>query len=325
MSPDAGPPGTGGLRSRSHVIAFDLIRLLVIGLVVGVHTLSVGSGTVTGLLGAFITVFHTSRELFFLLTAFVLTYNYGRRPRIKWLAFWRRRYRLVIPAYVAWTLIYFLADGNQWDAVGVLWRDLLGGSARYQLYFLLVTMQVYALFPLVRWLLRRTSGHHGVLFAVLWVYQITLTLAVQENWPAPGFIGSWLRHPTLWLPSYALYVVGGALAGWHFERLAAFTRRHVRVAGLVAVAGLCVGVGTYCLEWLVSGESPNSASAVFSPWSLWKRWPTGGDCWPSDCGGPTQARRGGWRRPAPTARLASTSRTRSCCRDCCCSLSTQGS
>ena len=290
------------------------------------HTLSVGSGTVTGLLGAFITVFHTSRELFFLLTAFVLTYNYGRRPRIKWLAFWRRRYRLVIPAYVAWTLIYFLADGNQWDAVGVLWRDLLGGSARYQLYFLLVTMQVYALFPLVRWLLRRTSGHHGVLFAVLCVYQITLTLAVQENWPAPGFIGSWLRHPTLWLPSYALYVVGGALAGWHFERLAAFTRRHVRVAGLVAVAGLCVGVGTYCLEWLVSGESPNSASAVFSPWSLWKRWPTGGDCWPSDCGGPTQARRGGgWRRPAPTARLASTSRTRSCCRDCCCSLSTQGS
>ena len=58
---------------------------------------------------------------------------------------------------------------------------------------------------------------------------------------------------------------GGALAGWHFERLAAFTRRHVRAAGLVAVAGLCVGVGTYCLERLVGGESPNSASAVFQP------------------------------------------------------------
>jgi peptidoglycan/LPS O-acetylase OafA/YrhL len=122
--------GEGESRSRPHIAAFDLVRLLVVGLVVGVHTVSIGGGAVTPLLGAFITVFHMSRELFFLLTAFVLTYNYGRRPRIRWLAFWRRRYRLVIPAYVAWTLVYFLADGNQLDALGVLWRDLLAGSAR---------------------------------------------------------------------------------------------------------------------------------------------------------------------------------------------------
>jgi len=39
----------------------------------------VSGGTVTGPLGAFVPVFHTSGELFFLLTAFVLTYNYGQR------------------------------------------------------------------------------------------------------------------------------------------------------------------------------------------------------------------------------------------------------
>ncbi len=255
----------GESRPRPHIAAFDLIRLLVVGFVVGVHTLSIGGGTVTGLPGAFVTVFHTSRELFFLLTAFVLSYNYGRRPRVRWLAFWRRRYWLVIPAYLTWTLIYFLADGNQLDAMRVLWHDLLTGSARYHLYFLLVTMQVYLLFPLVRWLLRRTSGHHGVLFGVLCAYQLMFSYAVQEGWSAPGFLGGWLHNPTLWLPSYTLYVVGGALAGWHFERLAAFTRRHLRVAGLVVVAGLCAGVGTYCLEWLLGGESPGSASAVFQP------------------------------------------------------------
>ena len=62
---------------RQHVVALDLMRLLIVAFVVGVHTLTIGGGKVTMALGAFVTVFHTSRELFFLLTAFVLTYNYG--------------------------------------------------------------------------------------------------------------------------------------------------------------------------------------------------------------------------------------------------------
>ena len=71
--------------------------------VVGVHTLAWGGGQVTLALGAVTTVFHTSRELFLLLTALVLTYNYGHRQRLNWLRFWRRRYWLVLPAYVTWS------------------------------------------------------------------------------------------------------------------------------------------------------------------------------------------------------------------------------
>ena len=257
-----------GTRSRPRIVAFDLVRLLIIAFVVGVHTLSNGAGTVNGLLGAVITVFHTSRELFFLLTAFVLVYNYGKRPRIKWPTFWRRRYLLVVPAYVAWTAIYFYADHSALHplhaAVAHFWYDLHTGNSRYHMYFLLVTMQMYLLFPLVRWLLRKTAGHHRVLFFVALVYQVVLTFAVHDHWSAPGFLGGWLRNPTLWLPSYALYVIGGGIAAWHFDRLAAFTRRHLRAAGLVAAAGLCAGIGTYCVE-LMLGQTPNAASGVFQP------------------------------------------------------------
>jgi poly(3-hydroxybutyrate) depolymerase/peptidoglycan/LPS O-acetylase OafA/YrhL len=277
-SPGEGGPGeggraeggadAGGTRSRPHIVAFDLVRLLIVVFVVGVHTVSNGGGIVNGLLGAVITVFHTSRELFFLLTAFVLVYNYGKRPRINWLSFWRRRYKLVIPAYVAWTAIYFVADGTEHhplnQVVKYFWFDLRTGNSRYHMYFLLVTMQMYLLFPLVRWLLRRTARHHGVLFGVVLVYQVVLTFAVQGHWRAPGFLGTWLHNPTLWLPSYALYVIGGGLAAWHFERLAAFTRRHMRAAGLVAVAGLVAGVGTYCVELLL-GQTPGVASGVWQP------------------------------------------------------------
>jgi len=239
--------------------------MLIIVLVVGVHTLSNIGGTVTPLNGAVTTVFHTSRELFFLLTAFVLVYNYGKRPKIKWPSFWWRRYKYVVPAYVAWSVVYFLADGTRWDNWHALLHEIETGTARYHMYFLLVTMQVYLLFPVVRWLLRATRRHHWALFGVVFAFQLVFNYAVHESWSGPGFIGSWLHDPTMWAPSYTLYVIGGALVGWHFEEIAAFTRRHMRAAGLVTLAGLCAGIGVYCFEWLVAHQTPNAASAVFQP------------------------------------------------------------
>src|SRR4029077_4964795 len=101
-APRSAPAAPAARARRPHVVAFDLIRLIIMVFVVSVHTLAFGGGQVTVVLGAFTTVFHTSRELFFLLPALVLTYNYGHRRNVRWLAFWRRRYWLVVPAYVAW-------------------------------------------------------------------------------------------------------------------------------------------------------------------------------------------------------------------------------
>jgi poly(3-hydroxybutyrate) depolymerase len=250
---------------RPHVVALNLIRLVVIVMVVSVHTLSVGGGAVTPLLGAFTTVFHTSRELFFLLTAFVLVYNYGKRPKIKWLSFWRRRYWLVVPAYLVWSVIYFEARPGLWDAWHTLLHDIETGSAQYHMYFLLVTMQMYLVFPLVRWLLRVTERYHWVLFGVTCAFQLVFSEVVHRNWSGPGIIGTWLHNPAIWLPSYLLYIIGGALAGWHFEEIAAFTRRHGRLAAAGVLLGLCAGFGMYCYEWQVVGESPTVASGVFQP------------------------------------------------------------
>jgi poly(3-hydroxybutyrate) depolymerase/peptidoglycan/LPS O-acetylase OafA/YrhL len=261
--------GEGQPRRRPRIVAFDLIRLLIIAFVVSVHVLSNVGATLSPALGGFITVFHTSRELFFVLTALVLTYNYGEGRPVRWLPFWRLRYLMVAPAYVVWTLIYFLADNPRLSPLSAtftpLWHDLLTGGARYHLYFLLVTMQLYLAFPLVRWLLKRTEGHHGALLAAAVVYQVALTVVVQHQVSAPFPVGGWLHSPSEWLPSYVLYVLAGALAGWHFERLADFTRRHTSTAYLLAVAAACAGVGSYCTELLAAGQRPVVASAVWQP------------------------------------------------------------
>jgi hypothetical protein len=127
------PDTAGRERSRLRIVALDLIRVLIIAFVVAVHTLAIGGGEVTVALGAFIIVFHTSRELFFLLTTLFLTYTYGHRRQVRWLAFWRRRYSFVVPAYAGWSLIYFLADGERLDpfsaALIVFGHDLLTATS----------------------------------------------------------------------------------------------------------------------------------------------------------------------------------------------------
>lgn len=272
---DTRPAVAAARPRRPHVVAFDLIRLVIMVFVVGVHTLALGGGQVTVVLGAFTTVFHTSRELFFLLTALVLTYNYGHRGpaglrQVRWLKFWRRRYWLVGPAYVAWTLIYYAADGpGRGPFPAAVWGDLLHASARYHLYFLLVTMQMYALFPVLRWVLRKTAGHHVALFAAVCAYQLALTAALQHYPVRSGPLVGWLNAAGsgTWLESYLLYVVGGALAGWHFDRICEFTRRYARasIVALVAGFGVVAGVGTYLAEVYLGGATPAAASAVFQP------------------------------------------------------------
>jgi len=260
-------------RPRPHIVAFDLIRLIIMVFVVSVHTLAFAGGSVTMSVGAVTTLFHTSRELFIMLTALVLTYNYGKRDTLKVGKFWWRRYYLVLPAYIAWSVIYYAADGRTRGAFPqALLHDLLDAGARYHLYFLLVSMQVYLLFPLIRWVLRKTERYHAWLFGIAVAYQAWLTVALHYKVGRTGFgiVAQFLggAEQGYWISTYVLYVVAGALAGWHFEKLCAFTRRHLagggRVAAVAAV-GVAAGIGVFLIETLVFGATPNNASAVFQP------------------------------------------------------------
>ncbi len=240
--------------------------------VVSVHTLSIGGGAVTMSVGAVTTIFHTSRELFILLTALVLTYNYGQRP-MKLFKFWRRRFWLVVPAYVVWSLIYYWADGKtrgKWPSAFI--HDLENAGARYHLYFLLVSMQIYLLFPFIRWVLKKTERFHAWLFAIALAYQIWLTIGLhyKVGRHGNGDIAQFLNGAELgyWITTYAGYVVLGALAGWHFERLCAVTRRVLNTgwkAASVAAIGVIAGISVFMIEVEVYNATPNNASAVFQP------------------------------------------------------------
>lgn len=247
--------------TAEHLHYVDLLRVLTIGLVIGLHTFAVAPVPPTVGLGALIIVFHVSREVFFLLTAFVLTYGTSRR-KPHWPSFWRRRYLFVVVPYLTWTLLYFFADGAPFE-VDFLGQQLLTGSARYHLYFLLVSMQIYLVFPLIRALLRATR-RHGWLVAGCAAFQLLFSLAVQQDWPA-GPLTGWLHFPDALLPSYLGYVVAGAIAGWHREELVAWTRSHTRAVFAGCAGAIGLGLGSYLTQVVLAGHTPLEASVVWQP------------------------------------------------------------
>ena len=260
-------------RSRPHIVAFDLIRLIIMVFVVSVHTLAFAGGRVTMSIGAVTTIFHTSRELFLLLTALVLTYNYGKRDHLRAGKFWWRRFYLVVPAYVTWSAIYYAANGRTRGAFpSAFLHDLENAGARYHLYFLLVSMQIYLLFPLIRWVLKKTERHHAWVFGLALAYQVWLTIGLHYkvgrhgDGPLAQFLNA--AGQGYWIDTYVFYVVAGALAGWHFEAATAFTRRHLRTGwrvAAVAAVGVAAGIGVFLIETEVYHATPGNASAVFQP------------------------------------------------------------
>jgi peptidoglycan/LPS O-acetylase OafA/YrhL len=237
------------VRARLHAV--DVVRVLTVALVIAVHAVSLQPGGIGLANGAVLVVAHVSREVFFLLTAFVLAY--GHRAR-RWPDFWRRRYPLVVIPYLAWTLIYFLADGSR--SPSVLLGYVTTGTARYHLYFLLVTMQMYLAFPVLRGLVLRTRGRHGWLLFGAAAYQIGCYTAVQRGLT---------DDPSAFLPAYLGFVVAGLVAAEHAEAFLGWTRTHARWVFAGCAGAIAAGLAVFLLRDLALGTPALTASEVFQP------------------------------------------------------------
>lgn len=250
-----------------HLHAIDVARVATVVAVIGVHSTSNLLPADDQTAGAVLMVLHTTREIFLLLSAFVLTYSAQGRVAARG-PFWRHRLTLVAVPYAVWSAIYLLADGHL-NGVGTVLerygRDLLTAGARYHLYFLLLTMQLYVVFPwMAGWLNRHRNLHRPILGASLGL-QLLFTAAVHYRLPAPAPISTWLANPGSWLPSYQLYVVAGVLAALHYQAVFDWLRSHQRLVALGALTAAGVGLGAYLIDVHLAAMSPARASEVFQP------------------------------------------------------------
>jgi peptidoglycan/LPS O-acetylase OafA/YrhL len=277
LTPRPPPVATAPSTADTHLYAIDLYRVVTFTFVVVQHAV-IFTAPITSVSGqGVVLLLHFTREAFFMLTTFVLVHSSLRRP-LPARDFWRRRIPLVAVPYLVWTLVYvsILAvqrHSSLLDTAGLLAHYTASGY--YHLYFLVVTVQVYLVFPLLIRLLRRTRGHHRAVFAISAALQVVVELALHAS-DRPHATG--LAHLVIGvlLPSksvftYQFFVLTGALAAWHRSAL----ERTISLAGqplAIAVASVAViSVGWYAVS-VGDGELPSYAADVFQPatiaWSL---------------------------------------------------------
>lgn len=257
-APDA---RAGGGRLRQ----LDTLRVLTCLSVIAMHAVSGPYAPDDPGLGAATSILHYSREIFFFVSALVLVRTYvprlgpdGRLPDEA--GFRRRRLKLIGVPYLIWTAIYLL--GWVWHVRGTqpmagIVRDfplnwvyhVATGNGCYHLYFMLVTCQFAVIFPLFLRFLGRTQGRHGWVLAGSLVLQV-ITLCIyhlvylpEEGWRAIVGDSS--------LFAYQLWMVAGALAGLHLERMHDWIMSHQ----LLVLAA--VPVGCAALLWSYWAQVPS--------------------------------------------------------------------
>jgi peptidoglycan/LPS O-acetylase OafA/YrhL len=226
---------------------------------------------------AFVSIFHFTREVFMFVTAFALVYVYYGKP-FSWKHFWKRRGIGVVLPYTFWTFVYFWVNdyllstnrpGSPLSIVQGLAWDLLTGNASYQLYYILLTIQFYLLFPLFMAFLRRVERHPWLVLGVSFVLEFGILYALQSNLQArflPGQVASWVdQFKDSFVLTYQFFFILGGMVALYLENVRAFLLRHSKlVAGSMVVALAALAIH-YVFATRIQHESVTTAAGVLQP------------------------------------------------------------
>ncbi|MCK8614342.1 acyltransferase [Gordonia sp. C13] len=285
IAPATPPPTSAPVptpRSRAHTA--DFVRVFLFTFVVVAHSVNAINGGPDEVRGANLvgTLCHLTRYGFVAVTLYVLVLSMQGREMSP-VQFWRRRFGLVIGPYLAWTVIYAITDhivirDNPFPPTGEwfsgLAHDLLVGEGKYQLYFLLISMQIYLFFPLIAWIFERGRNRPWLLLSGGALIQITM-FVIYQYLPRPSGAAWDVTYHHLWktLPMYALFVAMGVVAAQHQQAVDKWLREHMATVVLVAAGCAAFTVAGYLLA-TSPGNVPWKANTAWNPVSL--PWLVGG-------------------------------------------------
>ncbi len=253
-------PVRGTRRRLEHIDAMRPVKQVG---VVSTHTLLFFAPVAAAVsVGASLQLLHVTREAFLFVSACMLTYSLRGLPGIDHRTFWRRRFALVAVPYLCWSIIYFfLTIGSAPGTVGgdSLHLLYLVGTGYYQLYYLLVLLEFYALFPLCLILVRRMTGHHGLLLLASGMVQVLLVSAMHWGLAPSWMTGYWATRE---VTSYQFYLIAGMVMALHLDEYHHWLCTHVWTIVGATVAAAAVAEAWYYLSvdhvisWLGSSADP---------------------------------------------------------------------
>lgn len=251
----------GGTRKRLDHI--DAMRPVKQAGVVSTHTLLAFAPVAAGLSsGAALMLLHVTREAFLFVSACMLTYSYRQLQALDLGHFYRRRFSSVGVPYLVWTVIYFLfllPTSHRSVAGSFGHLGYLMGTGYYQLYYLLVIIEFYAIFPLLLMLLRRTVGHHGLLLVASGAVQLAMVSLTHWGVLPSDMQGFWATRDIVF---YQFYLVAGMVVALHLDEAHRWLCRHAALVVGFTVVTAALAEAWYFLaayhvvSWLGPASDP---------------------------------------------------------------------
>ncbi len=250
------PVKQNGRAKRAHLYELDPLRAVTALCVIGVHAVALSvfiNHSVWGVLvqNAVVVALHYTREIFMFVSAFALTYVYFGKP-FQTGQFYKKRAIGVLIPYCIWSALYVLVF-QPGLSPGAFLRttaiDILNGSASYQLYFILISIEFYLVFPLFMKFMKLVAPHPWKTLAISFALQVVLMYLdfqylQQGTLNSSGFWHFVNQYQASFFLTYQFYFVLGGLAAIYMEQVRAFLLRH----GWLVVACFAVallGLWTY--------------------------------------------------------------------------------
>jgi peptidoglycan/LPS O-acetylase OafA/YrhL len=158
------------MSQKERIPQLDIFRAIAIFAVLAIHATSrtLAETTGTSMFHPFLFINKFSQfavPSFVFLSGFVLFYNYIDRPLGGRMLgkFYSRRLIYIIVPYVVFSVLYFMLKmnaGNTWgmpldEMARKMGKYLLTGTAYTHLYYIIIIIQFYVLFPLFLWCLQK--------------------------------------------------------------------------------------------------------------------------------------------------------------------------
>ncbi|MDD9265772.1 acyltransferase [Paenibacillus sp. GCM10023248] len=226
---------------RPKLSEIDLVRGIAILAVVVIHATSGATLLPIGSVSQGVFFFINKASLFTVplfiwISGLVLFYSYYDRwePGMT-RGFWTKRLRRIVVPYVLWSLFYYLYNqimfhGTvRWDTVHFV-KLLISGNASYHLYYMVIIVQFYILFPLLMTVVKRFAWLRQALIPLGIGVQALFYVIHNEVYPLPEYASLFV--------GYASLFAFGAYTGIHYEELTAWASRHRQwIRGLTGLAG----------------------------------------------------------------------------------------
>ncbi|WP_125588986.1 acyltransferase [Companilactobacillus jidongensis] len=265
-------------KKKRYLHEVDLMRVIFIGGVLLNHTTTAFKSNMAD--SSFSKLFleathlslHFTRMGFMFMTGLVLVLNYYNRDN-HWLSFWKKRYTSVGIPYLSWNAIIMLfatifAGGT------IIWSDYwnhlldawLHGN-EYYMYYIIVTFQLYLIFPLIIKMFKKFEKHHLTILGISALLQLVITIGIKYWLPGVDRSG-WpylLSAYGMNVLTYQFYFIAGAFVAIHYDAVDAFIEKFHKAIGWTTAVLALGTVGLFYFDQNILKLSSGGTLSIHQP------------------------------------------------------------